>query len=149
MKFFRRIYVWSMNLKLFMALYVMALVGLIAALEALTGGNSLPLWTLLEALGVCIVIAALQGVLLSDTADYAHGVFFGRSVLWLLLSGTLTVTAALVFGWFSGKPQWCLFALAVLMLAVLTATLVGLKFEQDADTVHLNEDLKRFQHKAE
>ena len=148
MKFFRKLYVWSMNLKLFLSLYFMALIGLTAALEALTGGSALPLWMLVEALGASIVIAAMQNVLLNDTADYTHGVFFGRSVLWLLLSGAVIVATALLFGWFTGKPEWCLIALTLLMLAALTATLVGLKFEQDADTVRLNDDLHRYQEKA-
>ena len=54
MKFFRKLYVWSMNLKLFLSLYFMALIGLTAALEALTGGSALPLWMLVEALGLVL-----------------------------------------------------------------------------------------------
>ena len=122
----------------------MALTGL---LTALTGGDSIGLLMLAEMLLLCAVIALSQKLILSDSADYSRGVFFGRSVLWLTASVALTLGASLAFGWFAGYPGWCPFALAALMFAGLAATLVGLKFEQDADTLHLNEDLNRFKAK--
>lgn len=148
MRTYRKLYVWAMGIKLYMALYFMAFLVLMGALVALMGGNSLPLWTILEMLLLSAVIALLQRLFLSDSADYSGGVFFRRSVLWLLSSTLLTFAVSILLDWFIGYPRWCAFVLAALIFLALTATLVGLKFEQDADTVRLNDDLDRFK-KAE
>ena len=147
MKSYRGLYVWAMNIKLFMALYFVLLVFLLGLLVAFSGGDSLKLLTLLEMLLLSAVIAMLQNVWLKDSTDYSKGLFFGQSVLWVSVSMVLTLAAALVFGWFAGMPAWCPYALMLFMGAGLIAMLVGLKFEQDADTVHLNEDLNRFKAK--
>ena len=148
MKWFRNLYVWAMNVKLFMALYFIVMVFVLGVITLFLGGDSIRLLTLLEMLLVCAVIGFLQALLLDDSTDYTRGVFFGRSLIWLVGSTTLAVAAALIFGWFGGYPAWSLIAFAGFMLFALTLTLVGLKFEQEADTVRLNEDLNRFKHKA-
>ena len=148
MKWFRNLYVWAMNVKLFMALYFIVMVFVLGVITLFLGGDSIRLLTLLEMLLVCAVIGFLQALLLDDSTDYTRGVFFGRSLIWLVGSTALAVAAALIFGWFGGYPAWSLIAFAGFMLFALTLTLVGLKFEQEADTVRLNEDLNRFKHKA-
>ena len=145
MKWFRSLYVWAMNAKLFMALYFIVLVFAMAVVTLLTGGDSIKLLTLLEMLMTCAVVGFLQAFLLNDSADYSRGVLFGRSILWLLLSGAAVLGAALLFGWLAGSSAWALAAFTLFFMLTLMFALMGLKFEQDADTRRLNSDLKRFQ----
>lgn len=147
MKWFRKMYVWAMNIKLFMALYFVVIVFAVGMVELMTGNDSLKLLTLLEALLVCTVIGLLQGLLLNENTDYSHGMFFGRSVLWLALSTASAMGAALLFGWFAGYPVLSVFAFGAFLLFTLIFTLLGLKYEQDMDTVRLNDDLRRFKEK--
>jgi 4-hydroxybenzoate polyprenyltransferase len=91
------------------------------------------------------VVGFLQAFLLNDSADYSRGVLFKRSILWLLLSGGVVLGAALLFGWLAGSPGWVLAAFTLFFMLTLMFALMGLKFEQDADTRRLNSDLKRFQ----
>ncbi len=148
MKWFRKLYVWSMNIKLFMAFYFVIIAFAVGVVELISGGDCLKLLTLAEMLLVCTIIGLLQATLLNDSVDYANGVFFGRSVLWLTLSTGASVGAALLFDWFGGYPVWSLPAFAAFLLVALTLTLLGLKYEQEADTVHLNESLRRFKEKT-
>ena len=148
MKWFRGFYVWAMNAKLFMALYFIVLVFGLGVITLLTGGDSVKLLTLLEMLLTGAAVAVLQVLLLSDSADYSRGVLYGRSILWLLLSGGIVLGAALLFGWLAGSSVWVAVAFALFFMLMLMFALMGLKFEQDADTQRLNSDLKRFQEKG-
>ncbi len=141
MKAFRRLYVWTLNAKLFMAFYFIMMVIMLGLVTLLVGGDSVRLLTLLEMGLVCMIIGALQAVLLNDNTDYSRGVLFGRSMVWLIVSALLSTGAAQVFGWFAGGPRWSVPAFGLFMLIGLFMTLTGLKFEQEADTVRLNEDL--------
>jgi hypothetical protein len=147
MRWFRKAYVWAMNVKLFMALYFVVMAFAAGMVELLTGHDSLKLVTLLEMLLVCAVIGLLQSLLLSEGADYGRGVFFGRSVLWLALSTAAAMGAAVLFGWFSGYPALSVVAFGAFLLFALILTLLGVKYEQDTDTVRLNEGLRRFKEK--
>ena len=144
MKWFRGLYVWAMNMKLFMALYFIMMVFVVGVVTLFTGGDSIRLLTLLELLAASMFVALLQQLLLSDSADYSHGVLFGRSLLWLALSVGLSVVGALLLGWFNGEPWWCVPVFGAFIAMALLMTLTGLKFEQDADTLRLNEGLNRY-----
>ena len=148
MKFFKRFYVWGMNAKLFMSIYFVAMAFLTGITIAFSGGESVKLLTLLQMLLVCMAIAVLQCVLLDDKTDYSKGIFFMRSVIWLAASTVLTVGAALLFGWFAGLLPACPWILGAFMLCGLSASLFGLKCEQDADSVKLNAHLKAFKENA-
>lgn len=133
-----------MNIKLFMAFYFVIMVFALGIVEWLMGGDSLTLLTLVEMLLVCTVIGILQSVLLNESVDYSHGMFFGRSVLWLALSTICSVGLGLLFGWFAAYPSVSVFAFGAFMLLSLTLTLLGMKYEQDLDTVRLNDGLRKF-----
>ena len=148
MKWFRKMYVLGMNAKLFMALYFIVMVFAQAIAVLLGGGDSIPLLTLLEMLFTCAAVALLQALLLHDSVDYSHGVLFGRSALWLLLSAGIAAGAALLFGWFAGYAWWPPVAFVAFFVVMLVMTLEGLKFEQEADTVRLNQDLDRYKAKG-
>ena len=143
MKTFRRLYAWTLNAKLFMAFYFIMMVLVLALVTLLLGRDSVKLLTLLEMGMVCVVIGGLQAWLLNDNTDYSRGVLFGRSMVWMAVSALLSMGAAQLFGWFAGGPRWSVPAFGVFMLIGLMMTLMGLKFEQEADTVRLNEDLEK------
>ena len=149
MKKFKTIYVWALNAKLYMGIYFAAIVCLTGIVKAIFGGNSLPLLVLLEMLILSMVVAVLQVVLLDERADYSGGIFFGRSVLWLSISVVLTVFCAILFNWFAGLAAWCPFVLGAFMVFGFSSMLVGLKLEQDADTIRLNTGLNSFKKKTE
>ena len=69
MKAFRRLYVWTLNAKLFMAFYFIMMVLVLALVTLLLGRDSVKLLTLLEMGMVCVVIGGLQAWLLNDNTD--------------------------------------------------------------------------------
>lgn len=144
---FKKFYIWGMNAKFYMGIYFAATVFLMGIVLAVAGRDSIGLWTLVQVLLVDMAIAFLQVWLLNEQTDYSRSIFFGRSVLWLAISVGLTIGASIVFGWFDGLPMGCNLLLGVFMLFGLSATLFGLKFEQEQDTMKLNENLQSYQQK--
>lgn len=147
MKEFKQFYVWGMNAKFYMAIYFAATVFIIGIVLAITGHDSIGLLTLVQILLVDMIIAFLQVWILNDQTDYSRSIFFGRSILWLVVAVGLTTGASVLFGWFSGLPAWCNLLLGFFMLMGLSATLFGLKFEQEQDTMKLNKNLNTYQQK--
>lgn len=145
MKEFKKFYVWGMNAKLYMGIYFAATVFIMGIVLAIVGRDSISLLTLVQILLVDMVIAFSQVWLLNEQTDYSRSIFFGRSVLWLAIAVGLTVGASVLFGWFGGLPAWCNLLLGVFMLFGLSATLFGLKFEQEQDTIKLNSNLRTYQ----
>jgi len=144
MKGFKKFYVWAFNTKLFMGIYFVALVFFVGLVLAFTGTYEIELLSLLQMLILSMVIAIFQCLILDEKTDYARGIFFMRSVIWILICTLITVGASFIFGWFAGLPSWCPFALGGVMLLGFTAMLIGFKFEQDSDTKRLNEGLGRY-----
>lgn len=145
MKEFKKFYVWGMNAKFYMALYFAATVFLIGIILAITGRSSIDLLTLVQILLVDMVIAFLQVWILDEQTDYSRSIFFIRSILWLAISVGLTVGVSVFFGWFHGLPAWCNLLLGIFMLFGFSATLFGLKFEQEQETIKLNRKLQTYQ----
>lgn len=145
MKEFKRFYVWGLNAKLYMGIYFTAIVFVGGLLTFLFGGEAFRLVTLLQMLIVSIIIALAQVFLLPDSADFSHRLFFGRSVCWLAICAVLVTAAALLCGWFAGLPAWCPWLMGTFMLIGCAAMLVGFRFEQQADTLRLNESLSHYQ----
>lgn len=145
MKGFQTFYLWGMHAKFFMGLYFAAMVFLAGILVAVYGGDSLPLMTLLQMFLVSIVLAFSQVLILPARVDFSRGILFGRSLLWLALGTVCVVAVALLGGWFAGLPSWCPWLMGGFMLFGCAAMLVGIKFEQNADTIRLNDQLKNYQ----
>lgn len=145
MKEFQKFYVWGLNTKQYMGLYFSAIVFFAGIVTALYGGNSLRLTTLLQILLTSFAAAVLQSCLLPDSTDFSKKTFFGRSIFWMLSSSALVLVVSLVGGWFADLPAWCPWLLALFMLGGFTAMLWGIKLEQNADTLRLNDSLKRYQ----
>lgn len=145
MKGFSAFYLWGMHAKFFMGLYFAAMVFLSGILVAVYGGDSLRLSTLLQMFLVSIVIAFTQVLILPVGVDFSRGILFGRSILWLVFSTACVIAVSLFGGWFTGLPAWCPWLLGIFMLFGCSAMLLGLKFEQNADTLRLNDMLSKYQ----
>lgn len=144
---FRKFYLWGIHTKYHMGLYFAALVFLSGILTAFSGGDSLRLVVLLEMILVSFVTAVIQTWILPDSVDFSMGIFCKRSVLWLLLSVAITVAVCIWGGWFTGLPAWYPWLLGGFLLVGHSFVLLGSKFEQDADTLRLNEGLQKLQKK--
>lgn len=144
MKGFQKFYLWGMHVKFYLGLYFAALVVLSGALTALYGGDSLRLTTLLQMLVVCLVVSLLQDRMLPPELTLSR-LFFGRSIFFLAVSSLLVALTALLGEWFPGLPDWCPWAMGVLMFIGCNGLLVGMKLEQDADTLRLNRSLQSYQ----
>lgn len=147
MKKYKQFYVWTMNAKLFMGIYYSAIVFLTGVLLACFGEYSMKLLTLVEMLGVAMFVALMQVALLPDSTDFMKGIFCVRSLIWLVLSGVAVGFIAQIGAWFAGLPTWCPWVLALVMMVGCVASLIGLRWEQEQDTVHLNSDLENYKQK--
>lgn len=144
MKKYKQFYVWAMSAKLFMGIYYVAIVFLAGIMLACFGEKAIRLIALLEMLGVAMFIALAQAIILPDSTDFSKGIFFARSVLWLVMSGAAVGFIAQVGGWLEALPLWCPWLLAAIMIIGCVAALIGLRWEQEQDTVHLNSDLESY-----
>ncbi len=145
MNSFKKFFVWGMNAKFYMGLYFTALVFLVGLMTWFLGGETLKITTLLQMILSSMVIALVQVLVLPDSVDFSKSIFFGRSVGWLLFATACITITALLGDWFAGLPTWCPWLLGGLMLVGSGCMLVGLKFEQEADTLRLNSSLIKFQ----
>ena len=117
-----------LNAKCYMGIYFAGVVFVVGLAVFLSGGDSLSLLSLLQMLLVCLVLGLLEEGLLGERADYAHGLFFGRSVLFLILATLLCGGSAWLFGWFGGLAGWCVPLFSAFMLAGFIAMLAGEKW---------------------
>ena len=141
---FKKFYVFAMNAKFYMAIYFVATLFIVSIVTLIFGGESVSILTLFEMLFVNMVSGFLQAIMLKEGTDYSKGIFFGRSILWLIISVGITTLTAVLFGWFKGYPSYCILIFILFMLFGFCTMLYGLKFEQDADTVHLNSQLDQY-----
>lgn len=142
---FRKFYLWGMQAKSFMGLYFTAMVFLGGLLMALFGGEAIRLMTLLQMLLLALAIGFVQTLVLPEGVDFTRGIFFGRSLVWLLSSVAAVIVVSHVGGWFSGLPAWCPWLMGGFMLFGCGAILIGQKFTQEAETALLNEQLRHYQ----
>ncbi|MBU5626822.1 hypothetical protein KQI82_07830 [Oscillibacter sp. MSJ-2] len=144
MKEFKKFYVWGMNAKFYMGIYFAALVFLSGLVTAISGGDSLKLIHLLQMLLLAMVVALAQVLLLEGKRTYNSKEMAWRSGLWVAGAAGATVICALAFGWMEGLGGWCPYLLGLFMTFGCCAMLIGLKFERDADTVHLERELETY-----
>lgn len=144
MKSFKKLYIFAMNAKLYMAIYFVATLFIVSLITFLFGGKSITILTLLEMLLVNFINGFLQAFLLNENTDFSHGIFFGRSTAWIILSVGISSAVCIICKWFEGYPNWCILLFVLLLTFGFCAMLIGLKFEQDADTVKLNHNLEHY-----
>ena len=143
-KYYKRFYLFMLNAKCYMGIYFAGVVFVVGLVAFLSGGDSLSLLSLLQMLLVCLVLGLLEESLLGDQADYSHGLFFGRSVLFLALATLLCGGSAWLFGWFGGLAGWCVPLFSAFMLAGFIAMLAGEKWEQERDSQLLGHSLREW-----
>ena len=141
---FKRLYLFMLNAKFYMGIYFAGVVFVVGLVTFLSGGDSLGLLPLLQMLLLCFVLGLLEEGLLGSEADYTRGLFFGRSVLFLVLSTLLCAGASWLLGWFGGLAAWCVPLFAAFMLAGFVAMLAGQKWEQERDMAVLNRRLQEW-----
>lgn len=148
MKQFKQFYVLGMNAKLYMGVYYAAITLAIAFVTFLYDGRAaISSLTLLQAIVISMVIGFAQELMLGRKTDFTKSIFFGKSVLWLAISVALTFGGSVLFNWFVDLPILCDILFGVFMAIGYSFMLLGIKFEQDMDTVKLNADLKQYQKK--
>ena len=141
MKTYLRLYRWSMQMKLHMALYTFAAVFFKIICNLLQGSRQVSIVDLATIWLVSLVFAILETVLFPENAPCTKG----RSLLWLAASNLCFVGGALLFGWFQGVPVWG-GALLILGLELgLGMMWFGDRFVLKMDTAQLNEQLLRYQ----
>ena len=141
MKTYLRLYRWSMQMKLHMALYTFAAVFFKIICNLLQGSRQVSIVDLATIWLVSLVFAILETVLFPENAPCTKG----RSLLWLATANLCFVGGALLFGWFQGVPVWG-GALLILGLELgLGMMWFGDRFVLKMDTAQLNEQLLRYQ----
>ena len=143
-KYYKRFYLFMLNAKCYMGIYFAGVVFVVGLVAFLSGGDRLSLLSLLQMLLVCLVLGLLEESLLGDQADYSHGLFFGRSVIFLALATLLCGGSAWLFGWFGGLAGWCVPLFSAFMLAGFIAMLTGEKWEQERDSQLLGRSLREW-----
>ena len=143
-KYYKRFDLFMLNAKCYMGIYFAGVVFVVGLVAFLSGGDSLSLLSLLQMFLVCLVLGLLEESLLGDQADYSHGLFFGRSVLFLALATLLCGGSAWLFGWFGGLAGWCVPLFSAFMLAGFIAMLAGEKWEQERDSQLLGRSLREW-----
>lgn len=141
MKTYLRLYRWSMQMKLHMALYTFAAVFFKIICNLLQGSRQVSIVDLATIWLVSLVFAILETVLFPENAPCTKG----RSLLWLAAANLCFVGGALLFGWFQGVPVWG-GALLILGLELRLGMMwFGDRFVLKMDTAQLNEQLLRYQ----
>ncbi len=141
MKTYLRLYRWSMQMKLHMALYTFAAVFFKIICNLLQGSRQVSIVDLATIWLVSLVFAILETVLFPENAPCTKG----RSLLWLAAANLCFVGGALLFGWFQGVPVWG-GALLILGLELgLGMMWFGDRFVLKMDTAQLNAQLLHYQ----
>jgi len=151
LKKFKHLFLWAMNAKLFMGLYFTALVILTGFVTLFTGTYQLEIIHLFQILLLSVIISLVQVGLLDDHVDFNKNLINLRSIAWLAFSTLMTYLTSKAFAWFPQTAhwgQWGPLLLSLFMLIGLTFMLLGLRWEQEADTLRLNRNLDHFKTKG-
>lgn len=147
MKKFKEVFLWAMNMKLYMGIYFVAIVSFSSVMSLVQGKAEVSFVMLCTALVASIIIAILQVLILDNHCDYSKGIFFLRTFIWMVISTLIVGTTAVAFKWFEGLSQMNYLVFTVIMAIAFIMMLVGEKFEQEASSERLNKELKSFQKK--
>lgn len=147
MKKFKEVFLWAMNMKLYMGIYFVAIVSFSSVMSLVQGKAEVSFVMICTALVASIIIAILQVLILDNHCDYSKGIFFLRTFIWMVISTLIVGTTAVAFKWFEGLSQMNYLVFTVIMAIAFIMMLVGEKFEQEASSERLNKELKSFQKK--
>lgn len=144
MKEFKELFLWSMNMKLYMGIYFSAVLFLIGLMYFVQGIYQISILTVFTGVGASMIVALLHIRMLDSHCDYSKGIFFSKTIIWILICTIIFGVAAIVFEWFKGLPDINYWIFTIAMCIGLIMMLWGEKLEQDASTDKLNESLKNY-----
>ncbi|WP_295580289.1 hypothetical protein [uncultured Oscillibacter sp.] len=141
---FLQAYRWGMDVKRYMGLYFLSLVGVRGAVSLLQGSGQMAVWTVFQMMAACLLLALAEMPLFPDR-ELSRRALAGRTAAWAALANGLFAGGGLALGWFSGVPLWGGAVLAALLELGLLAVWVGRHAARRRDTRTLNENLRQFQ----
>ena len=144
MKTYLRLYRWSMQMKLHMALYTFAAVFFKIVCNLFQGIHQIDMVDLLTIWLVSLVFAMLETAIFPENAVCTKR----RSLLWLVTANLCFVGGALLFGWFQNIPVWGGVLLTIGLELGLGMVWFGDRFVLKMDSTQLNEKLRRYQERV-
>lgn len=141
MSIFLRIYRWSMQMKLHMALYTFVAIFLKAIVNLAFGIYSVPSLDMLTMWLTCMAFAVVESLLFPENCERTAL----RLALWIALANLMFLGGALAFGWFAGVPAWCGALLVLFMELGLAMMWFGDRFVLKMDSAELTRQLKQYQ----
>lgn len=141
MKTYLRIYRWSMQMKLHMALYTFVTVFFKIICNLLQGSRQVSIADLATIWLVSLAFAMLETAIFPEKAACTRG----RSLLWLAAGNLCFIGGAVLFGWFQGVPVWGGVLLILLLELCLGLMWFGDRFVLKMDTTQLNQALQHYQ----
>lgn len=140
MKFFLKLYRWSMQMKLRMGIYIIALLFCKAVWNLCCNIETVKIVEIFTIGLTCFIFAVLETVILPEY-NYTKT----RTIIWVIVANIIFVSSSLYFGWFKGVSTIG----AILLFALLEVGLVmmwyGDNIVMKADTHVLNKQLKKYQ----
>ncbi len=143
---FLRFYRWGLGMKLYMGVYTLALIFAKSVVNLLQGSSQVSVWTMLQMLIACMLLAIAETGLFPDRA-LDRAALARRTAAWAVLANVLLIGGAAAFGWFAGVPAWGGAALVFVLEWGLFAMWVGRHIALKRDTRALNQNLRDFQEK--
>lgn len=141
MKAFLKIYRWSMEMKLRMALYTFVAIFIKIVFNLLQGENTIEITELLSMWGISLLFAIAETVIFPGERDCTKW----RSFLWLILANICFAGGAILFKWFAGIPVWGGVLLLLLLELGLGMMWFGDRFVLKMDSAQLTQMLKDYQ----
>lgn len=141
MKAFLKIYRWSMEMKLRMALYTFVAIFIKIVFNLLQGENAIEIAELLSMWGISLLFAIAETVIFPGERDCTKW----RSFLWLILANICFAGGAVLFKWFAGIPAWGGVLLLLLLELGLGMMWFGDRFVLKMDSAQLTQMLKDYQ----
>ncbi len=141
MKTYLRLYRWSMQMKMHMALYTFAAIFLKILCLLLQDIHSVPIFDLTTIWLVSLFFAMLETAIFPEGATCTRL----RSLLWLAVGNLCFVGGALLFGWFPNLSVWGDALLVAFLELGLGMMWFGDRIVLKMDSAQLNEELQRYQ----
>lgn len=145
MKKFWRFYRWGMDIKLYMAMYALALLLVKGVYEWIAGSGSIPVLQMFEILFAGIGLAILQCIFFPNGKELIGHRLAVRTVLWALSCNALVITLSTLLHWFPDVPLWVGLLLTFMLNSGLAAMWCGIHIALKLDTRRLNDGLQAYQ----
>ena len=138
---FSKFYCWSLQMKLRMGIYALALIICKMAWNAIEGVYTVRSLELLTMWLAAMAFAVVEMLLLPDGAEWPKG----RVALWVISGNVLIWGGSVLLGWFRGIPVWGGAILVVRLEMSLAAMWYGDRLRMQKDSANLNRQLREYQ----